>query len=103
MQDINKELEFQFKKQFCCDKRRVKLIANLIIGLLKLNQSSLSKWCKSLAGERILEARYKQLQRFARFFRFSSKLYAGFIWHLYGQEKEVYLTLDRSEWKMRGK
>jgi len=25
------------------------------------------------------------------------------IWQLYGQEKEVYLTLDRSEWKMRGK
>jgi len=89
MQDINKELEIQLKKHFCCDKRRVKLIANLIIGLLKLNQSSLSKWCKSLAGEPSLEAKYKQLQRFARFFRFSSKLYAQLIWQLYGQDKQV--------------
>jgi hypothetical protein len=63
----------------------------------------LSKWCKALGGERSLEARYKQLQRFARFFRFSGRLYARCIWQLYGQDKEVYLTLDRSEWKMRGK
>jgi len=103
MQGINKELEIQLTKHFSCDKRRVKLIANLIIGLLKLTESSLSKWCKTLPGEPSLEARYKQLQRFARFFRFSSKLYAQIIWQLYGQQKEVYLTLDRSEWKMRGK
>jgi len=103
MQAMNKELENQLRKHFSCDKRRVSLVATLILGLLKLSQSSLSKWCKTLTGERSLEARYKQLQRFARFFRFSSKLYAQFIWREYGQGKEVYLTLDRSEWKMRGK
>lgn len=103
MQDINKELELQLKAHFNCDKRRIKLIANLIIGLLKLTESSLSMWCKTLGGQRSLEARYKQLQRFARFFRFSARLYAQFIWQLYGQNKVVYLTLDRSEWKMRGK
>ncbi len=43
----------------------------MIIGLLKLTQSSLSKWSKALPGEKELEATYKQLQRFARFFRFS--------------------------------
>lgn len=84
MQDINKKLEVQLKKHFNCDKRRTRLIANLIIGLLKLTESSLSMWCKTLGGERSLEARYKQLQGFARFFRFSSKLYARFIWQLYG-------------------
>jgi hypothetical protein len=102
-QNINKELEVQLKKHFKCDKRRLKLIANLIIGLLKLRESCLSKWCKSLGGDRSEQARYKQLQRFARYFRFSSKLYAQVIWQMYGQEQEVYLTLDRSEWKMRGK
>jgi len=30
-------------------------------------------------------------------------LYSKVIWQLYGQGKQVYLTLDRSEWKMRGK
>lgn len=49
------------------------------------------------------EARYKQLQHFARFLRFSSKPYTQYIWQLYGQHKEAYLTLDRSEWKMGGK
>jgi hypothetical protein len=73
MQDINKELEVQFKEHFHCNKRKVKLIADLLIGLLKLTESSLSKWCKSLLGDGSVEARYKQLQRFARFFRFRPK------------------------------
>ena len=102
MQDIQEALFTQIKGHFCCDKRRVKLISNLIIGLLKLTQSSLSKWSKALPGEQQLEAKYKQLQRFARFFRFSPRLYAQVVWQLFGQEKVVYLTLDRSEWQMRG-
>jgi len=89
MQDINKELEVQLKRHFHCDKRRIKLIADLLIGLLKLSEGSLSKWCKTLTGEPSLEAKYKQLPRFARFFGFSPKLYAQFIWQLYGQDKEV--------------
>ncbi len=102
MQDMNAALIAQLKGHFPCDKRRLKLISHLIIGLLKLTQSSLSKWSKALPGEQQLEAKYKQLQRFARFFRFSPRLYAGVVWRLFGQEKVVYLTLDRSEWKMRG-
>lgn len=103
MQDIQEALLAQMKGYFCCDRRRLKLISSLIIGLLKLTQSSLSQWSKALPGEQQLEAKYKQLQRFARFFRFSPRLYAQVVWGLFGQEKVVYLTLDRSEWKMRGK
>ncbi len=102
MQDIQEVLLAQMKGYFCCDKRRLKLICHLLIGLLKLTQSSLSKWSKALPGEQQLEAKYKQLQRFARFFRFSPRVYAGVVWGLFGQEKVVYLTLDRSEWQMRG-
>lgn len=102
MQDIYKALQLQLKLHMCCDQRRIKLIANLIIGLLKLTESALSRWSKALPGDRSLEAKYKQLQRFVRFFRFSPKLYAQLIWQLYGQDKTVYLTLDRTEWKMPG-
>lgn len=77
-------------------------MSKLIISLLKLDQSSLSKWSKALPGEQTLDAKYKQLQRFARFFTFSPRIYAGVIWQLVGQDKEVYLTLDPTEWKMRG-
>jgi hypothetical protein len=103
MKDIQGALYAQIKGHFPCDKRRTELICNMIIGLLKLTQSGLSKWSKALPGEQDLEAKYKQLQRFARYFRFSPRLYCKVIWQLYGQGKQVYLTLDRSEWKMRGK
>jgi transposase len=102
MKDIESELYEQIKGHFSCDKRRVKLISSLIVSLVKLTQSSLSKWSKALKGEQSLEAKYKQLQRFARFFAFSPRLYAQVIWQLFGQEKQVYLTLDRTEWKQRG-
>lgn len=102
MQDIQEALFAQMQGYFGCDKRRLKLISHLIIGLLKVTQSSLSKWSKALPGEQQLDTKYKQLQRFARFFRFSPRLYAQVVWGLFGQEKVVYLTLDRSEWQMRG-
>ncbi|MDJ1480892.1 hypothetical protein QNI16_10400 [Cytophagaceae bacterium YF14B1] len=34
------------------------------------------------------------------FFRFC--LYAQLIWQVFGKEQQVYLTLDRTEWKQRG-
>jgi hypothetical protein len=103
MKDIQGALYAQIKAHFPCDKRRTELICKLIVGLLKLTQSGLSKWSKALPGEKDMEAKYKQMQRFARYFRFSPRLYSKVIWQLYGQGQQVYLTLDRSEWKMRGR
>lgn len=103
MKDINAALFSQLKAHFCCDQRRIKLIADLIIALLKLNQSSVAQWSKALPGEKELDSKYKQIQRFARLFRFSPRLYCQIIWSLYGQDQQVHLTLDRSEWKKRGK
>jgi len=103
MKDIQGALYAQIKGHFPCDKRRTELICNMIVGLVELTQSGLSKWSQALPGEKDLEAKYKRLQRFARYSRFSPRLYRKVIWQLYGQGKQVYLTLDRSEWKMRGK
>jgi hypothetical protein len=102
MQDIHGMVLSQIQAFFACDQRRIKLISHLIIGLVKLTHSSLSQWSKALPGEQQLDTKYKQLQRFVRFFRFSPRLYAQVVWGLFGQEKVVYLTLDRSEWQMRG-
>lgn len=82
MKDINAALFSQLKAHFCCDQRRIKLIADLIIALLKLNQSSVAQWSKALPGEKELDSKYKQIQRFARFFRFSPRLYCQIIWSL---------------------
>lgn len=102
MQDIEKELYEQIKPYFECDKRHVSFIVKLIIGLMKLGESSLSKWSKAIGGDTEISSKYRRLQRFLSYFRFSSRLYFLLVWALYGQDREVYLSLDRSEWKMRG-
>jgi len=102
MKDIESDLYEQIKVHFSCDKRRVKFISCLIVSLLKFTNSSLSKWSKAIKGEQTLDAKYKQLQRFARFFSFSPRIYAQLIWQIFGTENQLYLTLDRTEWKQRG-
>jgi hypothetical protein len=84
MKDIESDLYEQIKVHFSCDKRRVKFISCLIVSLLKITQSSLSKWSKAIKGEQTLDAKYKQLQRFARFFSFSPRIYAQLVWQLFG-------------------
>ena len=103
MQGIQLEVYEKIKPYFSCDRRRTKLISQLIISLLKLTDSSLSKWSKRIDGGQSLAAKYKELQRFARWFRFSPKLYAQVVWGLFGQDQQVCLTLDRTEWQMRGR
>jgi hypothetical protein len=102
MQEIEIELKKQIEGYFQCDNRYIKLISRLIIALLKLSESNLSKWSKGMSGESLLSSKYRCLQRFLSVFRFSSQLYFEVVWGLYGRESEVFLSLDRTEWKMRG-
>ena len=102
MQDAERELKKQIECHFRCDKRYIKLISRLIISLLKLSESNLSKWSKALSGSMLLSSKYRCLQRFLSVFRFSSQLYFEVVWGIYGGDAEVFLSLDRTEWKMRG-
>lgn len=102
MQVIEKELKKQIAVHFKCDSRYIKLISRLIIGLLKLSESNLSKWSKAMSGEAQISSKYRCLQRFLSYFRFSSRLYFTVVWDMFGQDAEVFLSLDRTEWKMRG-
>lgn len=102
MQDAEHELKKQIEIQFDCDKRYIKLISRLIIALLKLSESNLSKWSKGMSGHTLLSSKYRCLQRFLSVFRFSGQLYFEVVWGIYGGEAEVFLSLDRTEWKMRG-
>ncbi len=102
MQDAERELKKQIEVHFDCDKRYIKLISRLIIALLKLSESNLSKWSKGMSGHMLLSSKYRCLQRFLHIFRFSGQLYFEVVWGMYGGEAEVFLSLDRTEWKMRG-
>jgi hypothetical protein len=89
MKDMEVDFQKQIRSHFQCDKRYVKRISRLIVSLLAVHQSALSKWSRALSGEQKVESKYKQLQRFVRFFRFSPRLYSQLIWQMYGQEKEA--------------
>lgn len=102
MQDAERELKKQIEIHFDCDKRYIKLISRLIIALLKLSDSKLSKWSKGISGEALLTSKYRCLQRFLSVFRFGGQIYFAVVWGLYSEDSEVYLSLDRTEWKMRG-
>ncbi len=102
MQEVEIDLKKQIEGYFQCDKRHIKLVSRLIIGLLKLSDSKLSNWSKAMSGEAQLSSKYRCLQRFLSVFRFSGQIYFEVVWGLCGCESEVYLSLDRTEWKMRG-
>lgn len=102
MQDAERELKKQIESHFQCDKRYIKLISRLIISLLKLSDSNLSKWSKGMSGSMLLSSKYRCLQRFLSIFRFSNQLYFEVVWGVYAGQAEVFLSLDRTEWKMRG-
>lgn len=102
MQDIQVDLMAQLKSHLPVDQRRLRLISELLVALIKLQDACLSGWSRALNRPVSQQARYKQLQRFMRYFRFSQRLYAQLIWQRYGQGQQVVLTLDRTEWFMRG-
>jgi len=102
MQRKEEEVYDAIQSHFACDKRRIKFIAYLIVALLKLTNCSLSEWSRAVSQSTQRASRYKRLQRFVGSFQFSARLYARLVWSLYGKQDKVVLTLDRTEYQMRG-
>lgn len=100
---INEQQVFDaIKIHFDTDKRRVKFISYLIVSLLKITTCALSEWSRAIAQPTQRASRYKRLQRFVSQFCFSSRIYARLVWSVFGQGKQVVLTLDRTEYQKRG-
>ena len=102
MQSKEQQVFDAIKTHFDTDKRRVKFISYLIVSLLKITTCALSEWSRAIAQSTQRASRYKRLQRFVSQFRFSGRIYARLVWSVYGQGKQVVLTLDRTEYQMRG-
>ena len=90
------------KIHFDTDKRRVKFISYLIVSFLKITTCALSEWSRAIAQPTQRVSRYKRLQRFVSQFRFSGRVCARVVWSVFGQGKQVVLTLDRTEYQIRG-
>ncbi len=102
MQSKEQQVFDAIKIHFDTDKRRVKFISYLIVSLLKITNCALSEWSRAIAQPTQRASRYKRLQRFVSQFRFSGRIYARLVWSVFGQGKQVVLTLDRTEYQMRG-
>ena len=102
MQSKEQQVFVAIKIHFDSDKRRVKFISYLIVSLLKITTCALSEWSRAIAQPTQRASRYKRLQRFVSQFRFSGRIYARVVWSVFGQGKQVVLTLDRTEYQMRG-
>ena len=102
MQRKEEEVYDGIQAHFSCDQGRIKFISHLLVALLKLTNCSLSEWSRAISQPTQRASRYKRLQGFVGQFRFSSRLYAQLVWSLYGQQAKVILTLDRTDYQMRG-
>jgi hypothetical protein len=102
MQRKEQQVYDAIKTHFSGDRRRVKFISHLIVSLLKITNCSLSEWSRAIAQPTQRASRYKRLQRFVAQFRFSGRIYARVVWSVFGQGNHVVLTLDRTEYQMRG-
>jgi len=91
--EITKELKWKFK----IDQRRAWLLGILIMAIIKFRTVNLTKLVPCL-WMKLLETRYKQIQRFFRNFRFDGILLARFIaWFLW--EWPYILSMDRTNRK----
>ena len=102
MQSKEQQVLDAIKNHFSTDKRRVKFISYLIVSLSKITTFGLSEWSRAIAQPTQRASRDKRLQRFVSQFRFSGRIYARVVWSVVGQGQQVVLTLDRTEYQMRG-
>lgn len=102
MQRKEQQVFDAIKTHFSADKRRVKFISHLIVSLLKITNCALTEGSRAIDQPTQRASRYKRLQRFVSQFRFSGRIYARIVWSVFGQDKRVVLTLDRTEYQMRG-
>jgi len=92
-----KELTKKFKWELKIEQRRAQLLWILVFAIIKFRTVNLTKLIPCL-WKKPAETRYKQFQRFFRYFRFEEWLLAGFIaWFLW--EWPYVLSMDRTNWK----
>jgi hypothetical protein len=81
------------------DKRRVELLAALLIVIIQQNTSNLAKLAPALDLSANKEAKYKRLKRFLKDAPLDFAVFAKLLLALVKPEGKWILALDRTEWK----
>lgn len=82
------------------NKARVNLLSNIIIALLKTRTVCLVDIATALKGRAKQESKYKQLQRFFRFFEMDMNSISRMIASLIPKSKQNWtIAIDRTNWK----
>ena len=80
------------------NKARLNCFSQMLIALFITRTVNLSELAVAMASKAEIDSRYKRLQRFFRQFSLDYNLIAKFIFQLFFAGKQVYLTIDRTNW-----
>lgn len=98
MKHIN-ELESRLNDYLGWNKARVNCLTKILLGLLKVNTVNLRKIATVFESDRLVDSRYKRLQRFFAQMHFDQSTLAVFLLkQFFTAEEKVYLTIDRTNW-----
>jgi len=81
------------------DKRRVELLASLLLAILQLNTSNLAKLAPVLDLKGKKESKYRRLKRFFTDAEIDFDIFAKLLMAIVKPKGKYILALDRTEWK----
>lgn len=80
------------------NKARLDCFTQMLLALFTVRTVNLSEMAVAMASKAEVASRYKRLQRFFRHFRLDYNVIAKFIFSLFFSAKEIYITIDRTNW-----
>lgn len=92
------ELQRMLGKILIWNKARLDCFTRMLLALFVARTANLSEIAVVMASKAKVESRYKRLQRFFRHFRIDYNVIAKFIFNLFFAGRQVYLTIDRTNW-----
>ena len=80
------------------NKARLDCFVKMLLALFITRTVNMSELAVAMASKAQIDSRYKRLQRFFSQFSIDYEVVARFIFHLFFQNKKIYLTIDRTNW-----
>jgi hypothetical protein len=96
--DKTSELRGMLGKIFVWNKCRLDCFTKMLLALFIVRTINFSEIAVAMISKADVASRYKRLQRFFRHFRVDYNVIAKFIFNLFFAGKEIYITIDRTNW-----
>jgi hypothetical protein len=98
--NAHEELSTLLNTHLTMNKARSNCLVLIIFALIQKQTVNLTKIAVSMGGQSKIASRYRRLQRFFALFRFDYNQLARLLMGIFDfQNKDIYLTLDRTNWK----